>query len=481
MIHILIDVLVLVCSVLVITFFRSHSRLQAKTVAADIDKIAKGDLSKTGKNVKQTDRSDDLSGVVRLLSGNWSATLRFLEGNISTNEKNSEMMKSAAENLNSSAGEVYDQANMVAAAAEEVSANINAVAAAMEQSNTNVSMIAAASEEMTSTINNIAENTEQARSISQDAVTEAQKASDCVQMLGQVAKEISKITETITEISEQTNLLALNATIEAARAGEAGKGFAVVANEIKELAKQTSQSTQDIRTQIDGIQKTTQETVDATGKITVIISKVNTVIGSIASSVEQQATTSGEISQNISEASSGMQEVTENISQVSTVNQDVAENIARIRNSMDDIANHCLEVVACSHESLGLSQKMIKVMEKINIGPARFDIGAVKSAHLQWKMRLEAVLEGRKKMNADDVTDHHSCLFGKWYDNAQGEFTTSPAFKEIARHHEMVHSTAREIVALYNNNAMSEAKNKLQSFETSRHELFRLLDDLYNG
>ena len=66
-------------------------------------------------------------------------------------------------------------------------------------------------------------------------------------------EKISLFTESIMEISDQTKLLALNASIEAARAGEAGRGFAVVAGEIGNLAKQSTESADNITALVDEI------------------------------------------------------------------------------------------------------------------------------------------------------------------------------------------------------------------------------------
>ncbi|RZS77908.1 GAF domain-containing protein [Motilibacter rhizosphaerae] len=79
-----------------------------------------------------------------------------------------------------------------------------------------------------------------------------------VAALAEASSAIGEIIKIITGIAEQTNLLALNATIEAARAGEVGRGFAVVANEVKDLARETSEATSRVATQIAAIQQTSE-------------------------------------------------------------------------------------------------------------------------------------------------------------------------------------------------------------------------------
>ncbi|MFY8352184.1 methyl-accepting chemotaxis protein [Pseudoalteromonas sp. SSM20] len=71
--------------------------------------------------------------------------------------------------------------------------------------------------------------------------------------------DVASVLEVINTIAEQTNLLALNAAIESARAGEHGRGFAVVADEVRQLAKQTQNSLQSIKQQLDGLGVSSQQ------------------------------------------------------------------------------------------------------------------------------------------------------------------------------------------------------------------------------
>ena len=279
----------------------------------------------------------------------------------------SQNLSTIAASLSSNAHKTSDKSDSVAAAAEEMSTNMNSVASAMEQSTTNTSMVASAAEEMTATINEIAQNAEEAHKISEKAVDQANITSERMSELGNAAEAISKVTETITEISEQTNLLALNATIEAARAGEAGKGFAVVANEIKELAKQTAEATLDIKKQIDGVQGTTNVTVEDITEITSIINSVNELIATISTSVGEQSAATEEIASNINQAAQGLGEVNENVSQITVVAGSITEDISLVNSASSEISESSRNVDTSSADLQKTAEKLQQILAKFKV------------------------------------------------------------------------------------------------------------------
>ncbi len=263
--------------------------------------------------------------------------------------------------------ETTEKSGTVATAAEEMNSSMQSVSAATEQSSTNVALIADSTERMINTIHDIAENTDSARSISADAVRQAQLASEKMASLGDSARKIGRVTETITEISEQTNLLALNATIEAARAGEAGKGFAVVANEIKELAKQTAEATVDIKHQIGEMQSTTAATVADIGTIAKVIEQINAMISGIATAVDEQANTSREIASNITQASQGIGEVNHNVASSTVVIAEVTREISNINQRSACVEASSSRVRESAAQLNQLAAQLEKLMQQFRV------------------------------------------------------------------------------------------------------------------
>lgn len=144
---------------------------------------------------------------------------------------------------------------------------------------------------------------------------------DAMNEINQKSKQIVHIIGSIEDIASQTNMLALNAAIEAARAGEAGKGFAVVAEQVKVLAAQSAQAAQDTVGLING---SNQAIENGTGI-------ANTTADSLISVVEA-VEAAADMMTKISEASIDQSKYMEEVeSEIGSIAESVQNNAATVQ------------------------------------------------------------------------------------------------------------------------------------------------------
>ena len=302
----------------------------------------------------------------------------------------------------------------------------------IEDAATQATSVATASEEMSVTSSDIAQNCSMAAENSQHSNKLATEGATVIQAtvegmsriservkntakviesLGQRSDQVGSIVGTIEDIADQTNLLALNAAIEAARAGEQGRGFAVVADEVRALAERTTRATREIGEMIKAIQKETKIAVEAMEDGVIEVARGT-----------EDAARSGEVLQGILHQIS---EVTQQIHQIATAAEEQTATTSEISSNIHRITDTFTKAAQATRDTSSESNNLNKLSEALQDTVRRFKtkesevlmLTVAANDHRLFVNKIRAAVIGDTPLDPSGLPTHHTCRFGKWYDN----------------------------------------------------------------
>jgi len=353
--------------------------------------------------------------------------------------------------------------------------------------------IAAAAEEMVATVQSIsnfggniskqARDAEQAvntgKAASSKAVNTMNHITDSVQdtvkkvnILAEFSQRIGKISGDIKKIADQTNLLALNATIEAARAGEYGKGFAVVAGEVKNLASQTKTSTDEINTIITQLQSEVQTVLSSMQESTKAVKEGQTAINEVGKQME-------EIHQRINEVTRNTANISSTLTEQGQASQEVAKGITMIAASSSKSVEGIEKIVSAMDAVEKLISAQIGKLAELNV-PDKV-VKLAQSDHVLWKKRLANMIVGREGLKAEELSNHHTCRLGKWYDKVEDpKYKNNPVFQKLVDPHKLVHEHGIQAVRYFNDGQLDKALHEIEKVESASKDVLSMLAELEN-
>lgn len=221
----------------------------------------------------------------------------------------------------------------------EIVAGNNDLSSRTEQHAASLAQTAASMEQLTATVGQNADNARQASELAKNAATTAQAGgvqvstmTHTMQEIATSSQKIGDIISVIDGIAFQTNILALNAAVEAARAGEQGRGFAVVAGEVRNLASRSAQAAKEIKGLIE-------ESVNRVQQGSKLVNNAAATMIDIVSSVTRVNDIMGEIASASEEQQRGIEQVAQAVSQMDQVTQQNASLVEEAAVATEQLAN----------------------------------------------------------------------------------------------------------------------------------------------
>jgi methyl-accepting chemotaxis protein len=264
-----------------------------------------------------------------------------------------------------------DKSNHVSASAERQAGESEYMVQAMQEMSTATAEVARNAENAAAAARNADSHATKGNEAMQNIKDEINSLNHNISLTGeavtgtaQLANQIDSVVDVIKGVAEQTNLLALNAAIEAARAGDQGRGFAVVADEVRNLSQRTAQSTEEIQSIIEQLQRASESARDAMGRSEESVQRCLLAADGGAQTLAGMATEVGNISRMNDMIASASQEQ-------SAVGDDVARHLSEVDGIARSNAAQAVDLAGLSADLQSISNELDRQIRRFRSSSTR--------------------------------------------------------------------------------------------------------------
>ncbi|MFO7566813.1 MAG: nitrate- and nitrite sensing domain-containing protein [Enhygromyxa sp.] len=266
--------------------------------------------------------------------------------------------RSISRPLVAGADSARDVAEQIVQATSQQKENMQNTATAVAETTTTVDEIRQTSEAASLQSDRVAKDAESniaAATQAQEAVEHGLKAMQMIRQevegiarnildLSEKNLQIGEIVQTVNGLAEQSNLLAVNASIEAAKAGEHGRGFSVVASEVKILAGRSKDATEQIRTILSDIQKSsnaavmvTEQGVKRVEEGQALIEELGQTIRALGGVIESNVDSAQQISMTSKQQLAGVEQINQAMQSLGESTKDLAASAAQLTAAAEQV------------------------------------------------------------------------------------------------------------------------------------------------
>lgn len=352
-------------------------------------------MKRIGKSLGEVEKGD-LTVKVKATGRDEFSDLAFAANNmIANNKRLVTQVNNATQDLEASAGDVKDAAEIIDSYSHQISDVVGTINQGMERQSRHANDCVDKTKQLSEEIKGINNTMSSVESLVVDTEKMINEGMEKVSFLGERAQDTNEITtevgnsieklrkETeqindfvtmISDIAGQTNLLSLNASIEAARAGDAGRGFSVVAEEIRKLADQSKNAAKEIQNNVEKITGHTQETVSSAHKAVEMVAAQTQAVDEVVAIFHKMNEQMGEVVKSL-------QDIVSNTERADMLRGETLKTVRNMSQIIDDSAAGASAVNEVIDELIQNVGNLNKVSENLdrNMEGLKTEISAFKT------------------------------------------------------------------------------------------------------